>query len=38
MWQDANQRLVIDKIAAILSATDTTYAERLTHLSITVQG
>jgi len=32
MWQEANQRLVIDKISEILSATDKTYAEQLTRL------
>jgi 6-phospho 3-hexuloisomerase len=32
MWQEENQRLVIEKISEILSATDNTYAEKLTTM------
>ncbi|WP_419592850.1 6-phospho-3-hexuloisomerase [Thiolapillus sp.] len=32
MWQKENQRLVIDKIAEILDATDDTYADKMTAM------
>lgn len=32
MWQEENQRLVIDKISEILSATNMTYAEKMTEM------
>jgi len=32
MWQQENQRLVVDKIAEILDATDDTYADKMTAL------
>ena len=32
MWQQENQRLVVDKISEILDATDTTYAEKMTAM------
>jgi len=32
MWQEENQRLIIDKLSEMLSATNTTYAEKLTAM------
>lgn len=32
MWQQENQRLVVDKISEILDATDTTYANKMTAM------
>ncbi|MCX7112133.1 MAG: 6-phospho-3-hexuloisomerase [Proteobacteria bacterium] len=32
MWQEENQRLVIEKLSEMLSATDNTYADKLTTL------
>lgn len=32
MWQQENQRLVVDKISEILDATDDTYAEKITGM------
>lgn len=32
MWQQENQRLVINKLSEILEATDTSYAEKLTAM------
>lgn len=32
MWQEENQRLVIDKITEMLSVTNTTYAEKMTQM------
>ncbi len=32
MWQQENQRLVVDKISEILDATDNTYAEKITGM------
>ncbi len=32
MWQQENQRLVVDKISEILDATDITYADKLTAM------
>ncbi len=32
MWQQENQRLIVDKISSILDATDNTYAEKITAM------
>jgi 6-phospho 3-hexuloisomerase len=32
MWQQENQRLIVDKISTILDATDDTYAEQMTEM------
>ena len=32
MWQEENQRLVLEKLSETLSATDNTYAEKLTTM------